>query len=174
MKTKVQKRRGLSPIIAELLLVAITVTIGSSLFYVASQSVGGYANGLSLLFGQNANAAQEIYVVEYAQFAGGPLVNLTIRNVGFVQAQIASVSLFNRTDVGSKPTSGTYTYPSGITIRHPTGSPSPYCSASGSMIVIPVQSFCTISVPFNWYSGATYNVVISTQRGNSIVVPEIA
>ncbi|MDG6991294.1 MAG: hypothetical protein JRM99_07755 [Nitrososphaerota archaeon] len=172
---KVEKRRGLSPIIAELLLIAITVVIGSTFFFVGTQSIGGYANGFSLLFGKSANAAQEIYIVEYAQFSPTPTVTLTIRNVGYIEVQLASVNLFNASDVASgKPTSGTYTVTTAPAITVVASTASPYCSTSGSMIVIPVGSFCTVSVPFNWSTGATYNVVISTERGNSQVVQEVA
>ena len=169
------KRKGLSPIIAELLLIAITVTIGSTFFFVGSQSIGGYANGFSLLFNKNGNAAQEIYVVEYAQFSSGPTVTLTIRNVGYVEVELASVSLFNVTDVGTGyPTSGTFTNSTTPALVKVATSASPYCAWYQHMLQIPVGTFCQVSIAFNWYTGATYNAVVSTDRGNSIVVQEIA
>ncbi|MDG7010827.1 MAG: hypothetical protein JRN57_01780 [Nitrososphaerota archaeon] len=172
---KVTRRRGLSPIIAELLLIAITVTVGSTFFFVGTQSIGGYANGFSLLFGKSGSAAQEIYVVEYAQFAATPTVNITIRNVGYVEVQLASVNFFNLTDVVSgHPTSGIYTLTTTPALTVVRSTASPYCSVAGGAVLIPIQSFCTVSVPFDWSSGATYNLVLSTQRGNSIVVQEIA
>ncbi|MDG6982855.1 MAG: hypothetical protein JRM74_05300 [Nitrososphaerota archaeon] len=161
---KVTQRKGLSPIIAELLLIAITVMIGSTFFFVGTQSIGGYANGFSLLFGKSADAAQEIYVVEYAQFTTSPsTVTLTIRNVGYIETEVADVSFFNVTDT-TGATSGTLAYNQMTTT----------CATGSSYVVIPVSNFCTISVPFNWGSGTTYNVVVSTARGNSLVTKEIA
>lgn len=174
---KVGRRRGLSPIVAELLLVAITVSIGSTLFFVASSSIGGYTNGFSLLFDQNANAAKEIYMVEYAQFTSGaqPTVNITIRNVGYVETELASVSLFNLTSVGNATTSGVFTLTTNPPLAvNSTNNAISYCTESGSVIVIPVGTFCQVSVQFDWVSGAAYNVVISTERGNSVIVQEIA
>jgi flagellin-like protein len=158
---KVSRRRGLSSIVAELLLIAVTVTIGSTLFFVASSSVGGYANGFSLLFGKSANAAQEIYIVEYAQFVTGTprTVTLTIRNVGYIESQVAEVSFFNVTKT-SGATSGTFSSSQMTTT----------CTKAANYATIPVANFCAITVTFNWGSGATYNVVVSTQRGNRIVV----
>ena len=172
---KVSKRRGLSPIIAELILIAITVVIGTTVFYVGSAAVGGYANGFSLLFGKGAGAAQEIYVVEYAQFSSPSAVTLTVRNVGYVSVQLASVDLFNRTVVGSGyPTSGTFSNSTTPPMVRVSSTASPYCYWSSQMLVIPTGTFCNVSVNFDWYTGATYNVVISTDRGNSLVVQEIA
>lgn len=176
---KVERRRGISPIIAELLLVAITVGIGTTIFFVASSSIGGYTNGFSLLFNQNADAAKEVYIVEYAQFVSSPshAVNITIRNVGSIETEVASVSLFNLTSVtvgSGYNMSGTYTTATAQPLAIVTVGASPYCTQSGTSIVIPVGSFCALSVPFNWESGAAYNLVVSTSRGNTIVVQEIA
>ena len=171
---KVSRRRGLSPIIAELILVAITVVIGTTVFYVGSTTVGGYASGFSLLFGKSANAAQEIYVVEYAQFGTGT-VSITIRNVGYVVVQLASVDLFNQTSVGAGyPTSGIFTNSTTPAMVRLASTASPYCYWSRQMLVIPVGTFCNVSVAFSGYTGAAYNVVVSTDRGYRIVVQEIA
>ena len=170
-------RRGVSPIVAELLLIAITVGLGSTVFLIGSTTISGYTTGFSLLFGENASAAQEIFVVEYAQFVTGSPNStvITIRNVGFIPAEVASVSLFNRTDVDAGlATSGTFTLTTTPPITVPASSACPYCSASASAVAIPVQAFCQIQVQFNWSSGTTYNLVISTQRGNTLVVQEIA
>lgn len=171
---KVSKRRGLSPIIAELILVAITVVIGTTVFYVGSTAVGGYASGFSLLFGKGANAAQEIYVVEYAQFGTGG-ANITIRNVGYVVTQLTSVDLFNQTAVGAGyPTSGIFTNSTTPAMVRLPSTASPYCYWSQHVLVIPVGTFCNVSVPFKGYTGAVYDVVVSTDRGNRLVVQEIA
>lgn len=171
---KVSRRRGLSPIIAELILVAITVVIGTTVFYVGSAAVGGYANGFSLLFGKSANAAQEIYVVEYAQFGTGS-VNITVRNVGYVVVQLTSVDLFNQTAVGAGyPTSGIFTNTTSPAMVRLPSTARPYCYWSQQMLVIPVGTFCNVSVTFSGYTGAAYNVVVSTDRGNRLVVQEIA
>ncbi|MDG6990498.1 MAG: hypothetical protein JRM99_03645 [Nitrososphaerota archaeon] len=167
---KVERRRGLSPIIAELLLIAITVTIGSTFFFVGSQSIGGYANGFSLLFGKSGQAAQEIYVVEYSQFVQPSNVTLTIRNVGYLPTEVADISFFNTTaTTGAKQ--GTF-----IASAAMLNSTETWCTFnSPGYIQIPVGNFCTLTVTnFAWGNGATYNVVVSTERGNSIVVQEIA
>ncbi|MDG6919904.1 MAG: hypothetical protein JRN59_00055 [Nitrososphaerota archaeon] len=171
---KVEKRRGLSPIIAELILIAITVVIGTTVFYAGSTAVGGYASGFSLLFGKSANAAQEIYVVEYAQF-GTSNVTLTVRNVGYVTVQLASVDIFNASSVGAGyPTSGVFTNTTTPAMVRLSSTASPYCYWDDQLLYIPVGTFCSVNVAFRGYTGAAYNVVISTDRGNRIVVHEIA
>ena len=171
---KVSRRRGLSPIIAELILVAITVVIGTTVFYVGSTAVGGYANGFSLLFGKGANAAQEIYVVEYAQFTTNS-ATFTVRNVGYVTVQLASVDLFNASSVGTGyPTSGVFTNTTTPAMTMVSSTARPYCYWSQQMLVIPVGTFCNVSVAFDARTGAAYNVVLSTDRGNRIVVHEVA
>lgn len=166
---KVERRRGISPIIAELILVAVTVALGTTIFYIGTSSIGGVANGFSVLFGKSANNAQEIYVVEYVHFASNN-VTLTVRNVGFIETQVADISLFALTSTTGS-TAGTFSS-SQITVNHPSTG---WCTKSGNYITIPVGNFCTLSVGFNWGTGApAYNVVVSTQRGNSIVVQEVA
>lgn len=171
-----QRRRGVSPIVAELLLIAVTVAIGSSVFFVASSSVGGYTSGFSLLFGQSANQAKEIYILEYAQFGPGTpstsTVTLTIRNVGYIETLLADVSFFNRTDT-TGATSGSFPAsvncgPGKLCVIGGT------CTFTNNVISIPVGNFCTVQVKLGWGTGTSYNVVMSTSRGNSVVVQEIA
>ncbi|MDG7010140.1 MAG: hypothetical protein JRN16_05920 [Nitrososphaerota archaeon] len=171
---KLQKRRGLSPIIAELILVAITVVIGITVFYAGSSAVGGYSNGFSLLFSKGAGAAQEIYVVEYAQFGTGN-VNITVRNVGYVTLELVSVDIFNDSAVGAGyPTSGVFTNTTSPALTRLPSDASPYCYWDGQTLLVPVGTFCNVNVAFDSYTGAAYNVVVSTDRGNSIVDHEVA
>ena len=102
-------------------------------------------------------------------------VDITIGNVGYVEAEVASVDFFALTAVGGGyPTSAVYTVTTSPPISIVGSNASPYCSVSGDAVVVPVGSFCTVSVPFNWYNGAAYNIVVSTQRGNSVDVQETA
>jgi flagellin-like protein len=166
---KVQRRRGLSPIITELLLIAVTVTIGSSLFFVASSAISNFTNGYSFLFGASANQAKEIYVVEYANFVSGTpnYVNITIRNVGLIETQVADIGFFG---TGATATSNSFAASSGM-IGTSQGS---LCSFANGIVTIPVGKFCTLKVSLAWTNAATYNMVVSTQRGNSITLAEVA
>ena len=102
-------------------------------------------------------------------------VDVTIGNVGYVETQLASLAFYNSSVVGAGyPTSFVYTLTTSPSLSIVGSNASPYCTVSGSMIVIPTASYCTVSVPFNWYAGASYNMVLATQRGNSVEVQENA
>ena len=164
---RIGKRKGLSPIIAELLLLAITVSIGTTFYLVGSSKVSAYTGGLSLVLGQNSDAAQEIYVVEYAEFVSGVphSVEVTVRNVGFIETELAGLSIFNLTGTAGA-TSARFDSSS---MQVVAGS----CTAMGGQVTIPVQAFCTVRMQFDWSHGTAYNFVLSTARGNRMVVQEI-
>ena len=100
---------------------------------------------------------------------------VTVRNVGSVEVEMASMYLYNQSAVGAGyPASASYSLTSSPPITIATDSATPYCSVSGGDIVIPVSSFCEVSVPFDFHPGVPYEVVVDTQRGNSVSTVVIA
>jgi flagellin-like protein len=161
---RLTRRRGVSEVVGELLLLAITVALGLAVFSVGSTTLSGTSNGFSLLFGHGAQAAEEIYTIEYVQFGAGPPANVTVtvRNVGFIEADVADVALFNLTDTTGQQ-SGVFPA-SGI----PPSDLSGGCSQADGVVQVLVGNFCSITVPFDWGAGTVYTVAVSTSRGNSV------
>jgi len=102
------KRRGVSAIIAELLLIVITVSIGTLVYTFASSAFGGFGAGFSNLVQGAGNQLAENVVIEQIYFinsngtSGCPLAtnscgDLFIRNVGSNTATISTAYLTNVT-----------------------------------------------------------------------------
>jgi flagellin-like protein len=63
-----KKRRGVSPVIAELLLIVITVAIGTLVYSFASTAFGGFGAGFSNLVSNAGGQLSENLVVEQVYF----------------------------------------------------------------------------------------------------------
>jgi flagellin-like protein len=63
-----KKRRGVSPVIAELLLIVITVAIGTLVYSFASAAFGGFGAGFSNLVSNAGGQLSENLVVEQVYF----------------------------------------------------------------------------------------------------------
>jgi flagellin-like protein len=98
------KRRGVSPIIAELLLIVITVAIGTLVYSFASSAFGGFGAGFSNLVQEAGNQLAENVVVEQVYFVNAANVtcpnqcgDLYIRNTGSNTAMIDTIYMTNVT-----------------------------------------------------------------------------
>jgi len=101
------QRRGVSAIIAELLLIVITVSIGTLVYTFASTAFGGFGAGFSNLVQDEGNKLSETLVVEQVYFfanstscpVGVTLCSgdLFVRNTGANTLMIAEIFVTNVT-----------------------------------------------------------------------------
>lgn len=94
------KRRGLSQIIASLLMLAIVVPIGSVILVSGMGSIAAFNNSLSNTIVIKNEGIQEDLVFEHVRFDPSNvngLVEITIKNIGSVETIIDRVTLVNMT-----------------------------------------------------------------------------
>ena len=99
VKTRTERyrrsRKGLSTIMANLLMLIIVVFLSSMLFVWAVSSFGTYQGGAAYWFSSKSLANQERVTVEYVGFTGASLNNakIYVRNVGAIPFTLAAVYL---------------------------------------------------------------------------------
>jgi hypothetical protein len=92
------KRRGLSQIIASLLMLAIVVPIGSVILVNGMGTIAGFNNSLSNTIDVKNEGIQEDLVFEHVRFdPSDDAVEITIKNIGSVETIIDRVTLVNMT-----------------------------------------------------------------------------
>jgi archaellum component FlaF (FlaF/FlaG flagellin family) len=147
-------RRGISTVVANMMMIGITLSLGAILIAWAGQSYGAFSGGSQLFYQQREQALQENFVIEEVFFEKNTTgqIFVFVRNVGLINinvvaiyangAPIASTSL----NIATCPFSGT----------PPSAS-------------IPVGVVCEFSwQPPLWTSGFTFLIVVASQRGNQV------
>lgn len=153
------KRRGLSQIIASLLMLAIVVPIGSVILVNGMGTIAGFNNSLSNTIDVKNEGIQEDLVFEHVRFdPSDDAVEITVKNIGSVETIIDRVTLVNMTSQNVLfSISGVGTFDTNpILIKD-----------SRSFVLDPVnlEDGCII-----WNCGSTtnweYKISIITSRGN--------
>ncbi len=153
------KRRGLSQIIASLLMLAIVVPIGSVILVNGMGTIAGFNNSLSNTIDVKNEGIQEDLVFEHVRFdPSDDAVEITVKNIGSVETIIDRVTLVNMTSQNVLfSISGIGTFDTDpILIKD-----------SRSLVLDPVnlEDGCII-----WNCGSTtnweYKISIITSRGN--------
>jgi flagellin-like protein len=183
---KLNRRRGVSPVIAELLLIVITVAIGTLVYSFASTAFGGFGAGFSNLVQNAGGQLTENLVVEQVYF----LHNSTVASYSCAGECTGDLFLGNS---GSNTLIVNQIYFTNVTSSSPVSSPSnfkvfaftppgplystllpklliPGCTASCVVSIAPGQ---TVMVRFQTLdplvAGTTYALTLVTARGNVIV-----
>ena len=95
VKKNRRSRKGISTIMANLMMLVIVVSLSGLLFVWATSSFGAYTGGAGYWFSSRSIANQERVSVEAVYFGStGPvnnLVTLYVRNVGTIPYTVASV-----------------------------------------------------------------------------------
>jgi len=153
-------RLGVSTVIANMLMILITLSLAAILVAWAGSSYGAFAGGSQLFFQQRGQALQENFVIEEVFFEKNTTgqIFIFVRNVGVININIAAIYQ-NGTSISTYKFSTCGTPP----------------SAS-----IGVSQVCEISwVPPDtwgsdggsstlWNTGDTFNLVAASQRGNQV------
>jgi hypothetical protein len=153
------KRLGVSTVVANLMMITITMALAAILVAWAGTTYGAFAGGSQLFFVQRGQALQERFVIEYVYFITTTpnTVKVFVRNVGAEQIQIASIYVNGKSFSGSSM---------GVQ------SPGPgVCILQNNAVTIPVAagtstSVCEFDITTTWPSGSTVYVVAASLRGN--------
>jgi len=154
MRRKWRNRLGVSTVIANMMMILITMSLAALLVAWAGTSFGAFSGGAQLFFAQRGQALQERFVIEIVFFnTTNHYIYVFVRNVGLIDFTLSSV------------------YVNGNAIT-PTCSSSWQCLGKGSAtnLDLPVQQ--VVELPLNygssWPSGTVFNIVVASARGNQV------
>jgi len=170
MKRKWKSRLGVSTVIANMLMIMITLSLAAILVAWAGNSYGAFAGGSQLFFQQRSQALQENFVIEEAFFTkSSNTLDIYVRNVGAIQINVVAIYV-NGTSI------------SGSNLQTGSGLCSLYSSSSNNPLV--VQQVCEYGLTVTqgdgvvkggavcgstWCSGSLFYVVVASGRGNQVV-----
>ena len=153
-----RSRRGISTVVANMMMIGITLSLGAILVAWAGQSYGAFSGGSQLFFQQRGQALQESFVIEEVFFEKNTTnqqVFVFVRNVGLININIVAIY-----------SNGTSLTPSTVL---KVFSP---CSFTGtpSSVSMGVESVCefTWNPTSAWTSGSLFFIVVASMRGNQV------
>lgn len=143
---------GVSTVIANMLMIAITLSLGAILVAWAGTSYGAFTGGTQVFFGQRGKALQERFVIENVYFnKSATRILVFIRNVGVEEIGIVAL------------------YVNG-TLLTPTSGGAYLCTYAGTppSKTIVVGAVCEFNLDWGqtWASGYTFYIVAASARGN--------
>src|SRR3972149_10181752 len=138
---------AVSTIVANMLIIAITLSLAAILVAWAGTSCGAFSSGSQLFFAQRGQAMQERFVTENVYFnKTQSLIRIFVRNVGAEEVNIVAI------------------YMNGTNLATAGGSP---CTIPK---LLTVQAVCEFQISWtSWTTGAVYNFVVATARGNQVM-----
>jgi archaellum component FlaF (FlaF/FlaG flagellin family) len=147
------RRLGVSTVVANMLMILITLSLAAILVAWAGTSYGSFTGGSQLYFLQRQQALQEKFTIEMVYFnrtGTNHTLMVFVRNVGVLQISIAAIYV-NGTAVASSAL-GTNSY---------------LCTTIP--VTLPVGSACEFRITWGstqWASGSMFNFVVASARGN--------
>ena len=151
---KLKRNLGVSTVVANMLMILITLSLAAILVAWAGTTYGSFTGGSSLFFLQRGQALQERFVIEEVFFnKTGSNHNLLIfvRNVGVQQINIVAIYVN-----GTTPTQNSANW---------------LCTIpSGGSALLAIQAVCEFNLlwPNAWNSGSIFNIVVASARGNQV------
>jgi archaellum component FlaF (FlaF/FlaG flagellin family) len=166
-----KSRLGVSTVIANMIMITITLSLAAILVAWAGTSYGAFTGGTNVFFGQREQALQENFVIEEAFFIkSSNTLDIYVRNVGAIQISVVAIYV-NGTSI------------SGSNIQ--TGGSPPLCSLSTSTnpTTLVVQQVCEYGLTVTqgngvvrggaalctgqtWCTGSLFYIVVASGRGN--------
>lgn len=135
-------RRGLSTIVTSAILLSAVAVMGVIVVTWANTNLVKHQQDLDSTVSTNYNKINEKILIEHVWFnRNGPVVNMTLNNIGTIGLNVTSVIITNVTS------SQTYSF------THTNGGISP----SGTI---------SLTEPFGWVTNTPYKMLISTERNN--------
>jgi archaellum component FlaF (FlaF/FlaG flagellin family) len=144
-----KNKKGLSTVIAQVLIISATISIGTIALSWALPALNLYQSTSEIYYQQRSNALKESFIIENVWFnstASPKTIDITIRNVGSIEIRLVAIYINNTiyTNMSALPT-------------------------------IPVgQRSETIKIsrnpPWIFGGGQTYRIIVATARGNQVVL----
>ncbi len=158
-----KSRLGVSTVIANMLMISITLSLAAILVAWAGTSYGAFTGGTQVFFAQRGQALQENFVIEEVFFnrtASPQQIFVFVRNVGPININIGAI------------------YVNGTSLTPVSGANHGWCSFSGTSASLGVGSVCEFSLnwpnsacPPNtcpWVTGNIFYIVVASARGNQV------
>lgn len=169
-KNKMKQRRGISQIIASLLMLALVATVGTVLLIQGNESVETFNSFVNFYRESQTTSAQESILIEHVTFVPtNKTVNFWIRNTGTIEITVDRITMV-KTDtqemiIQNETTAITQTiYPKELEkIQVST----PDSIFLGIVTAAPLKwekNYLATSTPLN---ASEYRISITTARGNS-------
>jgi archaellum component FlaF (FlaF/FlaG flagellin family) len=156
-KRKLKRNLAVSTVVANMLMILITLSLAAILVAWAGTTYGAFSGGSSLFFAQRGQALQERFVIEQVFFnktGGTHQIMVFVRNVGSIEISLVAIYVnANGTIVGPVFNSGAW-----------------LCSIpSSGGLLLPVQSVCEFNMTIpTWNTGAIFTIVVASARGNQV------
>jgi len=156
---KLKRNIAVSTIVANMMMITITLSLAAILVAWAGTSFGAFSSGSQLFFAQRGQALQERFVVEYVTFDKSTnTVTIFVRNVGVEEVNVAAI------------------YINGTSFNGSDMAPVSPCTTStvlgATVVTIVVSSVCQFNLNWGktWTSGSVFSIVVATTRGNQATV----
>lgn len=155
MRKRTWKRLGVSTVVANMLMISITLALAAILVAWAGTTYGTFSSGSGIYFAQRGQALQERFVVENVFFnkTSGNTIMIFVRNVGTEDVNMVGLYV-NGQSYSTQPGSGLCVFAS---------------EPSGQFgIDMGVGAVCEFSIKWHsaWPPGTIFNFVVTTARGN--------
>jgi hypothetical protein len=150
-------RRGISTVVANMMMIGITLSLAAILVAWAGASYGAFSGGSQLFFQQRGQALQENFVIEEVFFEKNVTnrqIFVFVRNVGLININVVAVY-----------SNGTSLTPN--TVLKVFGP----CAFAGTplSVSIGVGQVCEFTWnPTVWTSGSIFFFVVASIRGNQV------
>jgi hypothetical protein len=160
MRRKWKSRLGVSTVIANMLMIMITLSLAAILVAWAGTSYGAFSSGSQIFFQQRGQALQERFVVENVFFnatTSPPTILIFVRNVGAEDSNIVAL------------------YVNGTALTPQSAGHGSTCVFSGTPLSarLTVGGVCEFNL--QWVppsggtavgKGATFYIIVASARGN--------
>jgi hypothetical protein len=153
-KRKLKRNLAVSTVVANMLMILITLSLAAILVAWAGTTYGAFSGGSSLFFQQRGQALQERYVVEQVFFnktEGAHTIMIFVRNVGAIEVSLVAIYVNGSSFPPGAFNSGAWL------CRLPDDG------------LLPVQSVCEFNMTIpTWTAGDIITVVVASARGNQV------
>jgi len=152
-------RRGISTVVANVMMIGITLSLAAILVAWSGASYGAFSGGSSIYYQQRGQALEENFVIEEVFFEKNTTgqIFIFVRNVGMININVAAIYL-NGTSITTFQFSCTTTTPLPTSI-----SVSQVCEFSW-IPQISGDALCGTV----WCSGDLFVITVASQRGNQV------
>jgi len=146
-RRKLKRALAVSTVVANMMMIAITLSLAAILVAWAGTSFGAFSSGSQLFFVQRGQALQERFVIENVHFNKTQnFISVFVRNVGVEEIRLVAI------------------YVNGT---NPANAAGGTCTVPGQPVMITIGNVCEFRLTWtSWVSGAIYNFVVATSRGN--------
>ncbi len=173
MRRKWKNRLGVSTVIANMLMIGITLSLAAILVTWAGNSYGAFSSGSQLFYQQRGQALQENFVIEEAFFIkSSNTLDIYVRNVGAIQLNVVAIYVNGTSLSGSNIQTGTglcslYSGNNPLLVQPSLQAVCEYglTVTQGNGVVTGGAASCTGQT---WCTGSLFYIVVATARGNQV------